>query len=62
LDLYPGGQTPPPPATPAPNNAQALLKGPSIELKHQPLEGVHWKKFEYFNFPVPASNDLFTTL
>jgi len=28
----------------------------------KPLKGVQWKKFEYFNFPVPETNDLFTTL
>ena len=60
LELYPGGQKH---ETPAPENGKLLMEGPNYQSQEvKPLEGVHWKKFEYFNFPIPASNDLFATL
>lgn len=60
LELYPDGKTH---ETPTPENGRMLMEGPSYEASApMKITGVFWKKFEYFNFPVPASNDLFSTL
>lgn len=55
LTLYAGHAAP---DVPAPENGKLLLTGAETNDQDAKADtGTNWKKFEYFNFPIPETND-----